>query len=119
MLQENVIFHVVVGKPVPKGLVVSSSSGRAGDPVTSRNVPMSEVIDPADPELMIHLETNEDQSRAAGIVREIRTGLKDLGLTVSTGRVVDFRAEEFIVQEPASNTVPLIYSTHFDKGYIS
>ena len=119
VLQENVIFHVVVGRPVPKDLVVSSSSGRAGDPVTLRNVPMSEVIDPADPELMIHLETNEDQSRAAGIVREIRTGLKDLGLTVSTGRVVDFRAEEFIVQEPASNTVPLIYSTHFDKGYIS
>ena len=119
VLQENVIFHVVVGKPAPKDLVVSSSSGRAGAPVSMRKVPMCEVVDPADPELMIHLETNQDQGRAAGIVRQIRTGLKDLGLTVSTGRVVDFRAEEFIVQEPSRNTVPLIYSTHFDQGYIS
>ncbi|MBK9274705.1 MAG: Eco57I restriction-modification methylase domain-containing protein [Flavobacteriales bacterium] len=119
VLQENVIYHAVVGKPAPPDLVISNSSGRAGDPVTMRRVPMSEVVDPADPELMIHLETNQDQSRAAGIVRQIRTGLKDLGLSVSTGRVVDFRAEEYIVQEPSENTVPLIYSTHFDKGFIS
>lgn len=119
VLQENVIFHTVVGKPKPGTIAISSSSGREGDPVTLREIPFADVIAPEDPELMIHLETNEEQSRAASIVRRLRTGLKDLGLTVSTGRVVDFRAEEFIVQDPLGNTVPLIYSTHFDNGYIT
>lgn len=119
VLQENVIFHAVAGKPAPKRMVVSSSSGRDGDPLSEREVPFKDVVDLNDPELMFHLETNEEQSRAAGIMKRLPTGLKELGLTASTGRVVDFRALDFIVQEPSGNTVPLIYPTHFDKGYVN
>jgi len=119
VLQENVIFHAVVGESAPERIVISSSSGRDGDPVTERGVAFNEVIDMRDPELMFHLETNEHQERAGNIMKGLPKSLKDLGVTVSTGRVVDFRAEEFIVQEPAGNTVPLIYSSHFDNGYIN
>lgn len=119
VLQENVIFHAVAGKAAQNEIVVSSSSGREGDPVIERQVPFKDVIDASDTELMFHLETNEEQTRAAEIMKQLSGGLKDLGLTASTGRVVDFRANEFIVQEPTGNTVPLIYSTHFDKGYIT
>jgi len=118
VLQENVIFHAIVGEPTPERIRINSSSGREGDPIIERIIAFNEVVDVHDPELMLHLETNEHQERAGNIMKGLPKSLKDLGVTVSTGRVVDFRAEEFIVQEPAENTVPLIYTTHFDKGYI-
>src|SRR5262249_51636294 len=43
----------------------------------------------------------------------------DLGLKVSTGRVVDFRAREYLRDEPGKGTAPLIWPTHFDAGYIA
>ena len=44
--------------------------------------------------------------------------LEDLGIAVSTGRVVDFRAKEFLRADPGRDTMPLIYPTHFEKGFI-
>ncbi|MCZ7669428.1 MAG: hypothetical protein M5U34_20725 [Chloroflexi bacterium] len=44
--------------------------------------------------------------------------LVDLGLDVSTGRVVDFRAKPFLRQSPDENTVPLIYPHHMQDGFI-
>ena len=45
--------------------------------------------------------------------------LADLGLTVSTGRVVDFRAKEHLRQSLEDGVVALIWPTHFGRGYIS
>jgi adenine-specific DNA-methyltransferase len=39
-------------------------------------------------------------------------------LGVSTGRVVDFRAKEFLVAEGNDKTVPLIYPCHMKDGYV-
>jgi len=44
--------------------------------------------------------------------------LSDLGLTVSTGRVVDFRAKELLRAQPGRNTVPLIYPCHLQDGFV-
>ena len=44
--------------------------------------------------------------------------LDDLGIQVSTGRVVDFRAKEALAFEANGKTVPLIYPVHFENGYI-
>jgi len=41
-----------------------------------------------------------------------------LGLSVSTGRVVDFRAKEFLRQQPERDTAPLIYPCHFNGGFV-
>jgi adenine-specific DNA-methyltransferase len=51
---------------------------------------------------------------AADIIQSLPCSLSDLGLTVSTGRVVDFRAREHLRREPAAGAVPLIYPGHFD-----
>ena len=45
--------------------------------------------------------------------------LAGLGLTVSTGRVVDFRAREHIRQQPETGTSPLIYPCHFQGLYVA
>jgi len=42
--------------------------------------------------------------------------LADLGLTVSTGPVVDFRMREDLRAEPEAGTVPLLYPGHFNES---
>ena len=44
--------------------------------------------------------------------------LTDLGLEVSTGRVVDFRDRELLRRDPESGTAPLIYPCHFEGGFV-
>jgi len=46
------------------------------------------------------------------------TPLANLGLEVSTGRVVDFRAKQFLVREAQHDTAPLIYPCHFNGGFV-
>lgn len=117
VLQENIIFHARKGSP--RGRVVLSTSAAPGDPVTERSVAHSVVVDPKDPNAFIHLATSAEDSDVAERMASLPCGLADLGITVSTGRVVDFRAREFLRDDPGSNTVPLIYPTHFNGGYIA
>jgi adenine-specific DNA-methyltransferase len=44
--------------------------------------------------------------------------LVELGLTVSTGRVVDFRARRFLRTSPGPGTVPLVYPETFCRARI-
>ena len=46
------------------------------------------------------------------------TPLAKLGLEVSTGRVVDFRAKQFLVRDAGDDTAPLIYPCHFNVGFV-
>jgi adenine-specific DNA-methyltransferase len=52
-------------------------------------------------------------------MKALHTSLRDLGVEVSTGRVVDFRARAFLRKDPEPGTVPLIYPAHFKGGGIS
>ena len=44
--------------------------------------------------------------------------MDDLGIQISTGRVVDFRAAKFLKQYPTAHTVPLIYPVNIQSGII-
>jgi adenine-specific DNA-methyltransferase len=44
--------------------------------------------------------------------------LHDLGLDVSTGRVVDFRAREHLRPQPEEGDAPLVYPCHFQDGFV-
>jgi len=118
VLQENVIFHAVKGAPEPEQVVISRSSGAPGSLVTKRVVPCQEVVSPADPEQFIHLVQGDEQDAARSAMGQLSASLTDLGLAVSTGRVVEFRARESLRQRAASDTVPLIYPCHFDRGFV-
>lgn len=119
VLQENIIVHAVKGEPVPTQVVLSSSSGQANAQVIEHGVPYSQVISPNDPEQFIHFTAVESQQRIASFVRKLGAGLADLELTVSTGRVVDFRARAFLRKEPTEGAVPLIYPCHFNGGSVT
>ena len=48
----------------------------------------------------------------------LTASLASLGVTVSTGRVVDFRLKDALRKEPERGTVPLLYPCHFNGGTV-
>ena len=119
VLQENVIVHAVKDQLKPHHVVISSSIGKPGSRVKTRKVDYRDVVLPHDPHQFIHLIVDDAQKRVKSIISQLPSSILDLGLTVSTGRVVDFRAESYLRQQPGSDTVPLIYPTHFNGGFVS
>ena len=118
VLQENIIFHAVKGVSKPKHVIVSSSSGEHCGVVTDRTLEFREIVLPRDEEQFIHLPSRDEHSEARLTMEQLSASLEALGVSVSTGRVVDFRAKEFLRQQPGRDTVPLIYPCHFNGGFV-
>lgn len=119
VLQENVIFRAERG--VSQAPVVAVEWSASGDPadVTRREIPFEQVVQPGDADAFIHIAADEWDSRVAGMLRALAGRLELLGLQVSTGRVVDFRVKELLLDMPEAGAVPLIYPSHFSKGAIA
>jgi adenine-specific DNA-methyltransferase len=118
VLQENIIVRAIKGAAKPKEIIVSSSSGEANSMIRQRTVPYCEIVSPRDPDQFIHLVSEENQFHARLFMNSLSATLTDLNLSVSTGRVVDFRAKSFLRDQPESGTAPLIYPCHFNGGFV-
>lgn len=109
ILQETLILHAVKAKDTNGSIVVQTSTGTHDDLLLSHTLPYSDVINPHDPEQFIRILPDRFSQEIAVQMRNFRCTLDDLGLSVSTGRVVDFRAKEYLRDRPDKTTVPLIY----------
>lgn len=118
VLQENIIFHAVKGRNQPREMVVSSSSGEHGDAITETIFPFVEIVHPHDTEKFIHIPSSPSHATAKETMDGLNSSLASLGVTVSTGRVVDFRLKEALRKEPERGTVPLVYACHFNGGTV-
>jgi len=118
VLQENVIIHAIKARSQYNRVTVSISSGSPGSAIYAREVAFSEIVTPNDGEKFIHFPVSDALTHARGVMQALPCLLSELGLSVSTGRVVDFRAREFLKKTPGRDTVPLIYPAHFDQGFI-
>lgn len=118
VLQENIIFHAVKGRNQPDEILISSSSGEHGDDITETVFPFAEVVHPRDPEKFIHIPSAASHATAKETMDGLRSSLASLGVTVSTGRVVDFRLKDALRKEPEHGTVPLLYPCHFNGGTV-
>jgi adenine-specific DNA-methyltransferase len=112
VLQETVIFRAIK-EAVPDVVTITSSTGPDTGDEQSRQVEYDQVVRPADPDSFIWLVPDDYGSEVAERMARFAATLDDLGLSVSTGRVVDFRAAEHLRAESGSDTVPLIYPGHF------
>ena len=119
VLQENVIFHAVKGPQRSGRVTISSSAGPGQLAVTKRNVPYTDLVSPDDPESFIHIVPDETGTRVAEQMRALPNTLKSLGVSVSTGRVVEFRARQWISNEAVAGTVPLIFPGHLNEAMVS
>ena len=118
VLQENIIFHAVKGRNQPYELTISSSSGEQGDDITETDFPFAEIVHPRDAERFIHIPSTASHAAAKETMDGLRTTLASLGVTVSTGRVVDFRLKDALRKEPEPGTVPLLYPCHFNGATV-
>jgi adenine-specific DNA-methyltransferase len=119
VLQENIIFHAVKGRNQPERLIISSSSGKDGDPITENQVAFAQVVHPNDAEKFIHIPSLPSHINAKTVMDGLTSSLESLGLSVSTGRVVDFRLKDSLRKEPENGTVPLIYPCHLNGGTVA
>lgn len=117
VLQENIIFHAVKGNNQASEIMISSSSGREGDEVRETTVPFSQVVFPNDPEKFIHIPGSANATPRETLPG-MHASLDSLGLSISTGPVVDFRLKSALRKLPEPGAVPLLYPCHFNQGKI-
>jgi adenine-specific DNA-methyltransferase len=118
VLQENVIFHGIRNTRQNGTVTISTSKGPVFSEVQGRSVPFQEIVVPDDSDAFIHLVESDNGREIAECMSRFNSTLGELGLEVSTGRVVDFRAREFLRRDPERATVPLIYPCHFENGFV-
>ncbi len=118
VLQENIIFHAEKGVEQPREIIVSSSSGERNSEIHQQIFPFSEIVHPKDSERFIHIPSTARYAEAKTAIDSLPSRLDALGVTVSTGRVVDFRLKDALRKTPESGTVPLLYPCHFNGGTV-
>jgi adenine-specific DNA-methyltransferase len=116
ILQENIIFHAVKRKEKNSKVAVSTSGDPDMEDVLPRELRHEQLVTPSDPDLFIHIVSEDYEQNVRDLMDRFDCLLEDLGLSVSTGRVVDFRAKDFLraMPERGINCAPLIYPGHLD-----
>lgn len=118
VLQENVIIHLA--KKHKRSATISiSSSSNASSKIISRKIPYDDIVRSSYGDRFIHIPTSDNDDAVALWMAGLPSTLKDLKITVSTGRVVDFRARDWLMADATKETVPLIYPCHFDNGVVN
>ena len=116
VLQENVIFAGTRG--ATPGVVELSVSRDHTDDVSTRPVAYEQVVFPNDPNRFIRLATDAEDTAIAEVVLSQPCSLNDLGVQVSTGRVVDFRSRHALSSVEQPDAVPLIYPGNLRDGSV-
>ena len=117
VLQENVIFRAVK-HGTRSTVTISRTQALNDDTMTLRDVPYDQIVRTDDSDQIIHVPASEIDSLVKDRVGIFEYTLAEIGLSVSTGRVVDFRAKESLRPGPEPETRPLIYPAHFNTGVV-
>jgi adenine-specific DNA-methyltransferase len=118
VLQETVIMHAVKEEGRPVKVLVSSTVGTDFATVRLHETAYARVVHLGDRHHVIHLIESQSGREVAERMDTLHTTLSDLGLTVSTGRVVDFRARHALRADPELGAVPLIWAEHLVDGSV-
>ena len=116
VLQENII--IMLRKKVPQDdvLLTYSKDGSLKD-IQSRSVHFSAIVNPSDREKYINIPPCEE-SESGNALERMSSSLKDIGIQVSTGAVVDFRAKDELRMNYEEGAAPLLYPVHFRDGRV-
>lgn len=115
VLQENVIYHLTKGVPQRDRVIITSSSCAEDPNPYVYEVPFNRVVSENNPERFIHIITDEKEQSIATRAGSLPYSLEDLGIQVSTGKVVDFRTKENLSYDFVDGSVPLIFPQHLQK----
>ncbi|AJM78334.1 Eco57I restriction-modification methylase domain-containing protein [Rathayibacter toxicus] len=111
VLQEAIVVSVTRGRR-PDAVQVSTSHDH-NDDASVRSVAYNDVVT-AD---FIHVPaTQKDAEAVTWMTHHAHHTLADLGLTVSTGRVVDFRSRHMLHQKQIEGALPMVNASHIRNG---
>ncbi len=117
VLQENIIVYGMKGG-TQNDVILTSSFDAQSAVALKQHVPYGQLVAADDPDQFIHLPVAPHARHQSTRLRTLNSTLQDLGLSVSTGRVVDFRAKDYLRSQPEAETVPLIYPIHLQAGQV-
>lgn len=118
VLQENMLFVVSPQRPLENMVTVTTSEAPEDDSNQTINVSHDLVIIPTDENKIVHIITNEYSIKILEKISTIPNKLSDIEISVSTGKVVDFRVSEQLTNNTTANATALFYPFHFSDGKI-
>ncbi|MCL2470800.1 MAG: Eco57I restriction-modification methylase domain-containing protein [Propionibacteriaceae bacterium] len=116
VLQENIVFSAT--KTRERGPVLITASQDHLGTITQRLVPYPELVSPLDQQQFIRIMIDDNDAQATTVIAALPATLNDLGLSVSTGRIVDFRVRENLTAQPTPACLPLVYPGNLRNGEV-
>ncbi|MER9300108.1 Eco57I restriction-modification methylase domain-containing protein, partial [Mesorhizobium sp. M0621] len=112
VLQENIIIHLTRGEKQGEVTISTSTDDTFSDYRETIHA-FGSIVLARDAEQFIHIPTDDGPDLLTGSAFQYR--LDELGVSVSTGPVVDFRMKNDLRAEYEPGTVPLLYPGHFTR----
>ena len=115
VLQENIII-MLQKNAEQKNVKISYCNDDSFEGLSEFDVYFNQILHENDSEKYFHIPTKQQTGNDNVTVY---SNLKDLGIKVSTGPIVDFRMKNLLLKEYEEKSVPLIYSVHLKNHYLS
>ena len=116
VLQENIVLSGT--RDGARDTVVLTVSSGHTDEATQHVVEYDEIVCPADPHRFIRIAAGDGDSAVTQMMATMPATLPELELQVSTGRVVDFRCRDNLLEAAGEGDVPLIYPGNLRGGIV-
>jgi len=116
VLQENII--IAATRAGEASTVTLSSSTGHEDKVVELVVPFGQIVHEGDSGRFIRIPSADGAHAAVEVMLSMPSTLADLGVKVSTGRVVDFRSRENLVDEADPENFPMVYPANIKNGEV-
>ncbi len=117
VLQETIIL-AAAKKPQGTHIIISTTEGAGDDLITQRTVPATQVIKPQDAESFLRIVPDEMNYALGNTIGVLEGKLEDLGIQVSTGKVVEFRATPLLQYSLNSSSFPLLHPHNLMHGFV-
>lgn len=121
--KDNVLQEVMIYKCKKTGsehnVIVSHSTDDKFEDYIEREDAISKLVNKEDRYLFIKILKDKEDDDVVNIIENMPCSLEELGLTVSTGPIVDFRVKEgLLTKDMIIGAVPSIFPEHFNDASI-
>ncbi len=118
VLQENIIYLVSPVKPPKNEVLITTSDSPEDETLKTQTISHDFIIQPDDKDKIIHIITDGYSLKIKDRISSLKLKLSDIGVNVSTGKIVDFRIKPNLADINNYNIAPLFYAFHFFNGKI-
>lgn len=115
VLQENIII-MLQKNAEQENVKISYCNDDTFAGLSEFSVPFSQILHENDSEKYFHIPTKQ---QIGTDTLTVYSNLKDLGIKVSTGAIVDFRMKDALLKDYAENACPLVYSVHLKNHHFA